>query len=66
MAHFIKAWRNQAAEANNIDLFFNRFVDNVIGRHHHTHINNIEIIALQNHANDVFANIVHIAFHCRH
>ena len=35
-------------------------------RHHHPQINNLIAIALENHADDVFANIMHIALHGRH
>ncbi len=29
--------------------------------HHHAHVDDFEVVALQNHGHDVFANVMHIA-----
>ena len=66
MAHFIKAGRDKPRQADHIDLLFNRFGNDVGGRHHDAHIDNIEIIALQHDADNILANIMHIALHRCH
>ena len=61
--HFIQRWRDQPGQADNVGLFIERgFQDRLTG-HHHTQINNFIAIALHDHADDVLANIVDIAFH---
>ena len=66
MAHFIKTGRDKPRQADHIDLLFNRFGNNVGGRHHDAHIDNIKIIALQHDPDNIFANIMHIALHRCH
>ena len=33
-----------------------------MARHHHAHVDHFVVVALQDHGDDVFANVVHIAF----
>ena len=66
MTHLVKAWRNQPAQTDNVDLLFYRAINNIIGRNHDAHIDDIEIIALQHNANDILANVMHVALHRCH
>src|SRR5205807_2275765 len=43
-----------------------RRLQNFRGRDHHAKIDNFVIITLQDDAHDVLADIVHVAFYCRH
>ena len=42
------------------------FFKNGFGGHHHTKVNHIVVVALKHNANDVLADVMHIAFHRRH
>ena len=61
--HFFQTRRNQATQTNDIGAFHLGFGQNFMARHHHTHVDHIEVITLQHHGHDVFANVVHIALH---
>ena len=62
--HFFQRRRDEAREANHVCAFFFGFGQNFVAGHHHAHIHHIKVVALQYDSDDVFANIVHIAFHC--
>ena len=58
--HLFQARCDQAREANHVGTLGLGLRQNFMARHHHTHIDHVKIIALQDHRNDVFANVVHI------
>ena len=64
--HLVEARRNEAREANHIDIMLNRCVEDFIARHHHAKVDNIIAVTLENHADDIFADVMHIALHGRH
>ena len=66
MAHFLERGRDQAGEADDIGVLLDCSVKNPLTRHHHTQINHLVVITLHDHADDIFANVVHIAFDGRH
>ena len=35
---------------------------NLVGGHHHAHVNDFVVVATQHHTHNVFANVVHVAF----
>ena len=66
MHHFIKRRCDQPGEPNNFRTFAARRLQNLLAGHHHAKINDFKVIALQHDANNIFADVVHIAFHGRH
>ena len=59
--HFFQARRDQARQADDIHPFNLGARQNLVAGHHHTEVDNLKIVALQHHTDDVFANVVHIA-----
>ena len=66
VAHFLQRRRDQAGQADQIGILFAGAVQDHLRRHHHAQIDHLEIVAGQHHANDIFADVVHIALHRRH
>ena len=60
--HFFQTGRDQARQAHNVGPFDLGARQNFVARHHHAHVHHVEVIALQNHRHDVFADVMHIAF----
>ena len=58
--HLLKGGRNQARHTDHIGLLALGGVEDVFHRHHHTEVDDFEIIALEHHADDVLANVVHV------
>ncbi len=61
--HFVERRRDQAAETDDIDLFLACGFQNFLRRHHDAEINDVVVVALKNDADDVLADIVHVALH---
>ena len=59
--HFFQARRNQAGEADDVRVLFLGLGQNLVAGHHDAHVDNVKVVALQNHSDDVFADVVHIA-----
>ena len=66
MHHFIEAGRDQAGKPDHVGIMLHRGIQYGLRRHHHAEIDHLEIVALQDHADDILADIVHIALHGRH
>ena len=66
MAHLVKARRDQARETDNIYLFFNSAIDDIICRYHDPHVYDIKIITLQNNTHNILADIMDIALNRSH
>ena len=66
MHHLVERWRDQSAQSDRISFFLSRCFQNFRGRNHHPKIENLIVVTLQDDANDVLSDIVHVAFHCRH
>ena len=64
--HFIERRRDQPRQANHVGAFVVRRFQDGHPRHHHAKIDDFEIVALEDDADDVLADIVHIALHRRH
>ncbi len=62
--HFFQRRGYEARQANHVSAFFFSFGQNFVARDHHAHIDHIKVVALQDDGDDVFANVVHIAFDC--
>jgi len=66
MGHFFQARRDQATQANNVRAHFARLIQNRLRRHHHAQIGDLIVIAAQDHADDVLADVMYIALDGRH
>ena len=66
MNHLVEGWRDETGEADDVTIFFLRGGEDFFAGNHHAHVDDFVIIAGQNDANDVFADIVDIAFHRGH
>src|SRR5690554_3097733 len=64
--HFVQRRCNQAAQADDVHVFLLRRLKDLLAGHHHAHVDHFVVIALQHHAHDVLADVVHIAFHRSH
>ena len=63
--HLIQRRRNQARQPDNIGLLFDGGFQDFVARHHHAEVDNLVVIALQHHADDILADVVHVAFYRR-
>ena len=59
--HFFQTRRDQPRQPHDICAFHLRPSQNLMAGHHHAHVHHIKVIALQDHGDDVFANVMHIA-----
>ena len=67
MDHLFQRRRDQSAESDDIGIMFDCRIDDRLCRHHHTEVDHRTVVALQNDRNDVFTNIVYVAFYgCNH
>ena len=64
--HFVEGRRDEAAQADDVHLLLARSLENFLTRDHHAEIDDLVIVTAQHHADDVFANVVHVAFDGRH
>ena len=64
--HLVQGRRDQAAEANDVHVALLGLVQDLVGRHHHTHVDHFIPVATQYHAHDILADVMHIAFHGGH
>mmetsp|Transcript_96377 Transcript_96377/g.297191 ORF Transcript_96377/g.297191 Transcript_96377/m.297191 type:complete len:805 (+) Transcript_96377:124-2538(+) len=64
--HLIQRGRDETGKANYVhSLLFSLFKD-LVTRDHHTHVNDLEVVAAKHHADNVLANVVHIALDSGH
>ena len=63
--HLVQRRGNQPGEANQVGIHFAGGFEDFVRRHHHAKIDNFVVIALQHHANDIFTDVVDVAFHGR-
>ena len=61
MRHLIEGGRDQAAQADDVHVFLTSFGENFVRGDHHAHINNIVVVAAEHDADDVLADIMHVA-----
>jgi hypothetical protein len=58
--HLVQRRRDQAGQADHVDVLARRFED-LVGRHHHAQVDDLVVVALQHDADDVLADVVHVA-----
>ena len=66
MHHLIQRRRDQPAQSNCIRSALPRRCQNLRRRHHHAQIDDLVVVTLQDHAHDIFPNVVYVALHRRH
>ena len=59
--HLIERRRDQPAQADDIDLLLARRREDFFARHHHAEIDDLVVVAAEHHADDVLADVVHVA-----
>ena len=53
-------------EADDVRAFAPRRLQDALARHHHAEVDDLEVVALEHDADDVLADVVHVALHGRH
>ena len=66
MLHLVERRSDQAAEANDVDVLLPGCFQDFVARDHHAQVDHLVVIAAQDHADDIFADVVHVPFHCGH
>src|SRR3546814_4715710 len=61
IAHLVEARRDQAAEPDDVGLLLLRFLKNAGTGHHDAEVDHLVVVALEHDADDVLADIVHVA-----
>ncbi len=64
--HLVQRRRDQAGEADDVALLGDGGLQNLLRRHHHAHVDHVVTVTAEHHADDVLADVVHVAFHCGH
>ena len=64
--HLVQGGRDQATQADDIDLLLPGRAQDVIAGDHDAQVDDLEVIALQHHTHDILADVVHIALHRGH
>ena len=59
--HFFQARRDQPRQANDVGAFDLGLGQDLVAGHHHAHVDDVEVVALQDHGDDVLADVVHVA-----
>ncbi len=63
MYHFIEGRSDESAQSDDINLFLLGLIQDLIGRHHHAHVDDLVSITSQHDAHDILSDVVHIAFY---
>ena len=61
MAHLVERRRDQARQPDDVGLPLARGVEDLLRRHHDAEIDDLVIVALEHDADDVLADVVHVA-----
>ena len=60
--HFVQRRRDEAAQADDVHLLLARGLENFLARHHDAEVDDFIVVAAEHDADDVFADVVHVAF----
>ena len=66
MNHLVERRRDEAGEADHVDLLLARDSEDLRGRRHHAEVDDLVIVAGEHDADDVLADVVHVALDGRH
>jgi hypothetical protein len=64
--HFVERWRNQAGKADDVRLLLAGGGEDLFARDHDAQVNDFVVVAAEDDADDVFADVVDVAFHGCH
>ncbi|MNK86739.1 hypothetical protein D3C87_1066570 [compost metagenome] len=64
--HLIQRRGDQAGQADDVALLFLGYLEDFLCRHHHAEVDDVIAVATEHHADDVLADVVHVAFHRGH
>ena len=64
--HLLERWRNESRKSHEVGVALDRGVEDLLGGHHHAEVDDVEAVALQHNADDVLADVVHVALDRRH
>ena len=64
--HLVERRRDQARQADDVGLVVVGRLQDVLERHHDAEVDDLEVVALQDHAHDVLADVVDVALDRRH
>ena len=62
VGHFFERRRDQTGQADQVGIDFFGFGEDLRAWDHHTHVFHVKIITLQHHGDDVFTDVVDVAF----
>src|SRR5216683_603226 len=62
MHHFVERRRDQSGQSDEIGALAGRSLQNLLAGGHHPQVHDFKVITLQNHADDVLADVVDVAF----
>ena len=60
VAHFLQRGRDEARQADHVGTYLLRGLEDLVGGHHDSEIDDREVVALENDADDVLADVVHV------
>ena len=66
LAHFLQRRSDQPRQADYIRVDLPRLRNDVLARNHHAEVGDLEIVTAQHDADDVLADVVHVALHRGH
>ncbi len=64
--HLVQRRRDQAGQADDVGAVLLRRVEDLLGRDHHAEVDHLVVVALQDDADDVLADVVDVALDRRH
>lgn len=64
--HLVERGRDEAGESDDVGLVFFDGIEDFVTRDHYAHIDDVEAIAGEDDADDVFTNVVNVAFYGGH
>ena len=64
--HLVERRRNEPGQADHIGIFFARRLEDAFAGNHDAEVDHVEVIALEHDADDVLANVMHVALDRRH
>ena len=64
--HLVERRRDQAGQADDVDLLVARGLEDLLRRHHDAEVDDLVVVAGEHDADDVLADVVHVALDRRH
>ena len=58
--HLLQAGGDEARQADDVRAFDLGLFQDVLARDHHAHVDDLEVVALQDHGDDVLADVMHV------